>query len=320
MSWTDFQSLYTKLYLDENWKNKLRDGTKYLWDPSWKLYIKQVDLGTQKVSDGLWLVKEIIDNSDICRTDLLKWVEQSVYDIMKSNLNTSKKCCYNWPKSTLPPALPTTLPAWWTVTETTATFTPTIPGAYLPIPQVPVCTTEDIKNATSSSSICRFAEPKVWTPEYNTYQSAIAWWLVKWDCSTKKCPSGDYKEVMKWWSMLCEKCDIEKCNCGVKLNTYVPFIGRCIMNKQDNNSGQNGDTTTVNSLNAFPILMWALIKLLMSIIMILCFASLIVWWFMMTIPDQYDTWKGLVKKVIWTIVALWSLWTILYLINPNFFT
>jgi len=48
------------------------------------------------------------------------------------------------------------------------------------------------------------------------------------------------------------------------------------MNEKTNNVGQSGNVTTVNTLNAFPILMGALIKLLMSIIMIICFASLIV--------------------------------------------
>jgi hypothetical protein len=67
-------------------------------------------------------------------------------------------------------------------------------------------------------------------------------------------------------------------------------------------------------------LMWALVKILMSLIMIISFASLIVWWFMMTLPDQYETGKWIIKKVMRTIISLWSLWTILYLVNPNFFS
>jgi hypothetical protein len=57
----------------------------------------------------------------------------------------------------------------------------------------------------------------------------------------------------------------------------------------------------------------------MSVIMVACFGALIMGGFMMTVPGQYDTGKWLVTKVIWTIVALWSLSSVLYIINPNFF-
>ena len=44
-----------------------------------------------------------------------------------------------------------------------------------------------------------------------------------------------------------------------------------------NNQNENGDgTTTVNSINAFPILMGALIRLLVSVILLACFGALIV--------------------------------------------
>lgn len=246
LTWSQFLSMYLKLYIDPQWTQWIYTGGQFKENPSQKLYFRQSDFPSQQPSAGLWLV---IDNS------------------------------------------PTT-------PETTST------------PET---------NNANGSVPCRFNEPEVWTPDYTIYQNGIAWWLVAWSCTTG-CPDWSYKEVMKWGSMLCEKCDIEKCNCGIKLNTNIPFIGRCIMNQQTNNVGQSGNITTVNTLNAFPILMGALIKLLMSIIMIVCFASLIVWWFMMTVPDQYDTGKWIVKKVIRTIVALWSLWTILYLINPNFFS
>jgi hypothetical protein len=176
-----------------------------------------------------------------------------------------------------------------------------------------------ISNVAGSAPICRFQPPNDSIPqEYTTAVGNVNEYKVPTDCS-KWC-DGWYTEVKKGWISICEKCDIEKCNCGIKLNTNIPFIGRCIMNQQTNNVGQSANVTTVNTLNAFPILMGALIKLLMSIIMIVCFASLIVWGFMMTVPDQYDTGKWIVKKVIRTIVALWSLGTILYLINPNFFS
>lgn len=244
LSWSQFQSMYLKFYLDEWGIQPLYTDNQFKWNPSQKLYFRQSDFPSQQPSPGLWLV---VNNS------------------------------FTTPEN---------------------------------------ISTPDANNANGSTPVCRFQPPTDSIPQ--EYTNAIANWYVAWDCNTW-C-AGWYTEVKKWWISVCEKCDIEKCNCGIKLNTNIPFIGRCIMNQQTNNVGQSGNVTTVNTLNAFPILMGALIKLLMSIIMIVCFASLIVWWFMMTIPDQYDAGKWVVKKVIRTIVALWSLWTILYLINPNFFS
>lgn len=131
--------------------------------------------------------------------------------------------------------------------------------------------------------------------------------------------AGEGGVVTAYTISVCEKCDPKKCNCGVKLNTNVPFIGRCIMYGNTNNTWLSWEVTTVNSVSAFPILMSAMIKLLMGVILVVCLWTIIVGWFMMTVPGQYDKGKWLVKKVVWTIVALWSLWLILYLINPNFF-
>lgn len=177
-----------------------------------------------------------------------------------------------------------------------------------------------IQENASSVNDCRFVNKDI------TDVSLVPPSLVPWNCETNTCPTdAQYIEkrvsTVQWDIVLCEKCDMDKCNCGVKLNTNVPFIGRCIMYENTNDIWANGDeTTTVNPINAFPVLMGALVKILMSVIMIICFASLIIGGFMMTVPDQYNTWKWIVKKVIWTIVWLWSLWTLLYLINPNFFS
>ena len=145
------------------------------------------------------------------------------------------------------------------------------------------------------------------------------------DCSCKP----KYKKITKTIQnasgvtqniTVCEECNKDTCNCGVKLNTDIPFIVSCLMYGNTNNINENGDgTTTVNGINAFPILMGALIRLLVSIILIASFGTIIVGWFMMTIPEQFKTGKDLVMKVVWTIASLWSLWIILYLINPNFF-
>lgn len=118
----------------------------------------------------------------------------------------------------------------------------------------------------------------------------------------------------------CEVCDAEKCNCGTKLNTSIPFIGRCIMYKKTNNTNQWWtDTVSINALNAFPVLMGSLMKILMSLILLVAFGSLIVAGVMMTVPDQYESGKKLIWKVVYAIALLWLSGTILYLINPNFF-
>ena len=144
-------------------------------------------------------------------------------------------------------------------------------------------------------------------------------------CSCKNWTKKVSKILYDWWKAtaysinVCQKCDPKKCNCGIKLNTNIPFIWRCIMYGNTNNTWLSWDVTTVNSVSAFPILMGAIIRILVSAILLVCFGTLIVWWFMMTVPDQYKTGKWLVMKVVYTIAALWSLWIILYLVNPNFF-
>ena len=163
-------------------------------------------------------------------------------------------------------------------------------------------------------------------PNWYNYTNNFTW-NGEWQGDGCSCKSG-YKKITKQIQndkgvqdtvSVCEKCDPKKCNCGIKLNTNIPFIWRCIMYGNTNNTWLSWDVTTVNSVSAFPILMGAIIRILVSAILLVCFGTLIVWWFMMTVPDQYKTGKWLVMKVVYTIAALWSLWIILYLVNPNFF-
>lgn len=320
--WDWFSDHIDDLYIDEPGTKKMYDGTDFLGDPSQTLYIASGSLWTQPYSDGLKPIKKAIDSSDVCRNTLLASVSETVYLAMKPYLTIVDKCCYNWPIPTT--QLPSVVaPTGWLVTATTATYTSTaVPiGIALPVPSVPVCVVAASSPATGAATEpCRFNPPtdpnnlEIYTKAKNDPSN------VEQVSCEEGCPKNS-KEVMKWWAALCEKCDIKKCNCGIKLNTNVPFIGRCIMNESTNDTAANGEwTITVNWLNAFPVLMGAMIKILMSIIMIICFASLIVWGFMMTIPDQYDMGKNMIKKVVRTIAALWTLWTILYLVNPNFFT
>lgn len=76
----------------------------------------------------------------------------------------------------------------------------------------------------------------------------------------------------------------------------------------------NDDTVVVNPLNAFPVLMTWIVKILMTLILLICFGALIVAGVMMTIPEQYDTGKWLIKKVVVAIALLWLSGTIRYCI------
>jgi hypothetical protein len=199
----------------------------------------------------------------------------------------------------------------WITTETKAI------EKWLKIIQKDSITTKDI------STSCAYENNNITQSDLASYITNYKEAKLKQITCKQQCNAGDREKTITINNQsisVCEECDIEKCNCGIKLNTKIPFIGRCIVNENTNDTWQKWEWTVVNTLDAFPKLMWALIKLLMSLIMIVCFASLIIWWFMMTIPDQYDVGKWLIKKVVWTIVILGSLWTILYLINPNFFS
>lgn len=118
-----------------------------------------------------------------------------------------------------------------------------------------------------------------------------------------------------WWlwqnSVQAVECGWE-CN-WIKLNTCFPIIWDCI---------DTGDEQT-NSTQAFPKMMWALTKIVMTLVLIVCFILVIVAWIMRASdnPWSWKWWwaKWLLKKVAITILLLWFSWVILRLINPNFF-
>lgn len=100
----------------------------------------------------------------------------------------------------------------------------------------------------------------------------------------------------------------------IKLNTDVPFVWRCI-------GTTTSDKTT--QLNAFPKLMWAMMRLIMTVIMVLSILMIVVAGVMMTTGgfEKGNYTKGLeiIKKVAVGIALLWASGVILKLINPNFF-
>lgn len=95
----------------------------------------------------------------------------------------------------------------------------------------------------------------------------------------------------------------------IKLNTNFPLIWNCIGTTSD----------WVNPTNAFPVMVTALTKIVMSVILVVCLILIIVWWIFIASDEKLGKWKELIKKVAIVIVLLWFSSVILKLINPNFF-
>ena len=106
-----------------------------------------------------------------------------------------------------------------------------------------------------------------------------------------------------WWTYVNAVDCTAECD-WVKLNTCFPIIWNCI---------KSSDAT-----GAFPTMMGALSKIIVSLILVVCFILVIVGWIMWA-ADKPKEWKDLIKKVAITILLLWFSWVILRLINPNFF-
>jgi hypothetical protein len=96
--------------------------------------------------------------------------------------------------------------------------------------------------------------------------------------------------------------------CGIKLNTNFPIIWNCIWDKESE-----------NPTNAFPTMIWAITKIVMSLIFVVCFIFIIISGIMWA-SDNPSWAKNLLKKVAVTILILWLSGVILRLINPNFFS
>ena len=120
-------------------------------------------------------------------------------------------------------------------------------------------------------------------------------------------------EEKKWWKASGKCVSREECK-WIALNTCFPIIWNCIDTWKE-------DTT--NPTQAFPMMIWALTKFVMSLVLVVCFILIIVAWIMRAgdNPWSWKWWwaKWLLAKVAITILLLWFSWVILRLINPNFF-
>ena len=114
----------------------------------------------------------------------------------------------------------------------------------------------------------------------------------------------------------CKPCSDAGVCCGIQLNTSIPFIGNCI----ENNSGDVwvGEEKSVTWTTAFPVLMWSLTKILVTVILIVSFILIIIGGIM--IATGNPSWgKKMIINVIIGIALLGASWVILRLVNPNFF-
>ena len=110
-----------------------------------------------------------------------------------------------------------------------------------------------------------------------------------------------------WWNLVEARECWDVCD-GIKLNTCFPILKDCIEMKA-------GST---NPTNAFPYMIWVLTKIIISVILVVCFILVIVAWIMRA-ADKPDKAKPLLRKVAITILLLWFSGVILKLVNPNFF-
>lgn len=134
-------------------------------------------------------------------------------------------------------------------------------------------------------------------------------------------PKGSFQwNSSKWTTWACENCSDPWVCCGIKLNTNVPFVGKCIRLGTDPSST---DTTVVTEVTAFPVLMWALTKIMTTFILLICFGGILVGGVMVA-SSGWETaraseGKKLIGKIVMAMALLWASGIILHLINPNFF-
>jgi hypothetical protein len=112
-----------------------------------------------------------------------------------------------------------------------------------------------------------------------------------------------------WWNVYAADC-VSKEDCKwIALNTCFPIIWNCIW----------WDNATTDSTNVFPTMIWALTKIAVSLVLVVCFI-LVIYAGILWATDKPKEAKDRLKRVAITVLLLWFSWAILRLINPNFFT
>ena len=145
-------------------------------------------------------------------------------------------------------------------------------------------------------------------------KSKIISYLLIWLCTFfvwwQYCMWGEDEWIIDWWDLDEVVVTPEKKCDGIKLNTKFPIIWDCISTKK-------ADWATT-STEVFPVMMWALTKIVITLILVVCFILVIVAWIKRS-SDDPKTAKSILTKVAVTILLLWFSGVILRLINPNFF-
>ena len=112
-----------------------------------------------------------------------------------------------------------------------------------------------------------------------------------------------------WWNVYAVDC-ISKEECKwISLNTCFPIIWNCIW----------WDDAKTDSTNVFPAMIWALTKIVVALVLVVCFI-LVIYSGILWATDEPKKAKDILKRVAITVLLLWFSWAILRLINPNFFT
>lgn len=161
--------------------------------------------------------------------------------------------------------------------------------------------------------------------QWETYDTPSVWeW---WDQQTEENTPLDCDIKNSQWEC-CKKVyyDIqlkkEVCCEGILLNTNVPYIGQCIVFRK-NASAQPSAGLIIDETSAFPVLMWGLNRLLVSIILLVGFIGILIGWIMISASWAKEDWARSGRKIIGNIITAFALLgasgVILRLINPNFF-
>lgn len=160
--------------------------------------------------------------------------------------------------------------------------------------------------------------------QWETYDtpSVWEWWEQEeedtpLDCDIKnsqwECCKKTYYDIQLKKTVCCE---------GILLNTDVPYIGQCIVFRK-NTSTQSAAGLIIDETTAFPVLMWWLNRLLVSIILLVGFIGILIGWIMISASWAKEDWARSGRKIIGNIITALALLgasgVILRLINPHFF-
>jgi hypothetical protein len=112
-----------------------------------------------------------------------------------------------------------------------------------------------------------------------------------------------------WWNVYAADC-VSKEDCKwIALNTCFPIIWNCIW----------WDNATTDSTNVFPTMIWALTKIVVSLVLVVCFI-LVIYAGILWATDKPKEAKDRLKRVAITVLLLCFPWAILRLLNPNSFS